>query len=68
METLFLTLLLFAGLSSCADQDVLTILRQQTGISTFIRNLEAHPDLIDTLNNGTYTGQQLSRALCVPAC
>lgn len=56
MQALILTLLLFAGLCHGADQDILTILGQQTGISTFITHLEAHPDLIDTLNNGTHTG------------
>lgn len=48
--------LLFAGLCYAADQDILTILGQQTGISTFIKHLEAFPDLVQTLNNGTFTG------------
>ncbi|ETN41438.1 uncharacterized protein HMPREF1541_03374 [Cyphellophora europaea CBS 101466] len=55
MRFLLLGPLLFAGLCYCADQDVLTILNQQAGISTFISHLESYPDLIDTLNNGTFT-------------
>ncbi|KIW24089.1 uncharacterized protein PV07_09823 [Cladophialophora immunda] len=50
----------FATLScvSCgfaADQDVLTILKQQTGISTFIGLLEQFEDLVDILNQGTFS-------------
>lgn len=39
-----------------ADQDVLTILEQQSGISTFVGLLEQFPDLVDTLNGGTFSG------------
>ncbi|KIW93818.1 uncharacterized protein Z519_05133 [Cladophialophora bantiana CBS 173.52] len=47
------------GFASCclaADQDVLTILKQQTGISTFIGLLEQFTDLVNTLNQGTFSG------------
>jgi len=39
-----------------ADQDVLTILKQQTSINTFIGFLEQFQDLVDVLNNGTFSG------------
>lgn len=38
-----------------ADQDVLTILQQQSGISTFIGLLEQFTDLIDLLNQGSFS-------------
>nr|KAK5435810.1 hypothetical protein LTR18_009812 [Exophiala xenobiotica] len=38
-----------------ADQDILTILNQQSGISTFISLLEQFTDLIDTLNGGSFS-------------
>ncbi|KAK5035403.1 hypothetical protein LTS07_002840 [Exophiala sideris] len=41
--------------SYAADQDIITILNQQTGISTFIGYLQQFPDLIDLLNNGTFS-------------
>lgn len=59
MKALILGLLLFVRLCYGADQDVLTILGQETGISTFIKHLEAYPDLVDTLNDGTHTGSHL---------
>ena len=40
-----------------ADQDVLTILKQQNGISTFVGLLEQFQDLIDILNNGPFSGR-----------
>lgn len=39
-----------------ADQDIITILNQQSGISTFIGLLQGFPKLIDTLNGGTFSG------------
>ncbi|KEF52441.1 uncharacterized protein A1O9_11682 [Exophiala aquamarina CBS 119918] len=44
-------------LSCClaADQDILTILKQQTGISTFTGFLEQLPDLVEILNQGTFS-------------
>jgi hypothetical protein len=48
--------LFVAILGHCADQDILTILGQQSGISTFIDHLQKYPDLIDTLNGGSHTG------------
>ncbi|KAI1629219.1 hypothetical protein EDD37DRAFT_644980 [Exophiala viscosa] len=41
--------------SYAADQDILTILNQQTGISTFTGYLQQFPGLIDLLNNGTFS-------------
>ncbi|KAH0839137.1 hypothetical protein AYO21_04730 [Fonsecaea monophora] len=38
-----------------ASQDVLTILQQQSGISTFVGLLEQFTDLVDTLNQGTFS-------------
>ena len=43
-----------------ADQDVLTILQQQSGISTFIALLEQYTDLVDILNQGTFSGMAIS--------
>ena len=43
-----------------ADQDILTILNQQSGISTFVSLLEQFPDLIDTLNGGSFSGKDCS--------
>lgn len=40
-----------------ADQDIITILNQQSGISTFIGLLQGYPKLIDTLNAGTFSGK-----------
>ncbi len=40
-----------------ANQDILTILNQQTGISTFTGLLEQFPALVDTLNGGTFSGR-----------
>ena len=45
-----------------ADQDVLTILRQQSDLSTFTTLIEQYPDLVDMLNNGTFTGVHTSLA------
>lgn len=39
-----------------ADQDILTILKQQSGISTFTGLLEQLPDVVDVLNKGTFSG------------
>lgn len=39
-----------------ADQDILTILKQQNGISTFTGLLEQLPDVVDVLNKGTFSG------------
>lgn len=39
-----------------ADQDILSILKQQNGISTFTGLLEQFPDLIAILNQGTFSG------------
>jgi hypothetical protein len=39
-----------------ADQDILTILKQQNGISTFTGLLEQFPDLISVLNHGAFSG------------
>lgn len=36
--------------------DILSILNQQNGISSFVALLQQFPDLIDTLNNGTFSG------------
>ncbi|KIX03418.1 uncharacterized protein Z518_06970 [Rhinocladiella mackenziei CBS 650.93] len=38
-----------------ADQDILTILSQQTDIATFTGILEKFPDLVDILNQGTFS-------------
>ncbi len=38
-----------------ADQDILTILKQQSDISTFVGILEQFQDLIDILNQGTFS-------------
>jgi hypothetical protein len=43
-----------------ADQDILTILNQQSAISTFISLLEQFTDLIDTLNGGSFSGKDCS--------
>ncbi|OAP56428.1 hypothetical protein AYL99_09607 [Fonsecaea erecta] len=38
-----------------ADQDILTILGQQSGISTFVGLLEQFTDLVNILNQGTFS-------------
>ncbi|KIW18496.1 hypothetical protein PV08_02784 [Exophiala spinifera] len=38
-----------------ADQDIITILNQQSGISTFTSLLKGFPSLIETLNGGTFS-------------
>ncbi|KAK5048651.1 hypothetical protein LTR84_005742 [Exophiala bonariae] len=38
-----------------ADQDILTILRQQNGISTFTGFLEQLPDVVEILNGGIFS-------------
>ena len=48
-----------ATLSFCADQDVLTILKQQQNLALFTTYLELFPDLIDQLNNDTFTGMHV---------
>ncbi|ETI25440.1 hypothetical protein G647_02213 [Cladophialophora carrionii CBS 160.54] len=53
-STIFATL----GVIACclaADQDILTILKQQNDISTFIALLEQFDDLVDILNRGTFS-------------
>ena len=45
-----------ATLSLGADQDVLTILKQQENLALFTTYLELFPDLVDQLNNDTFTG------------
>ncbi|KIW66132.1 hypothetical protein, variant [Phialophora macrospora] len=47
----------FSIIACClaADQDVLTILKQQNGISTFVALLEQFDDLVDILNQGTFS-------------
>jgi hypothetical protein len=44
-------------LASClaADQDILTILNQQTGVSDFVALLSQNTDLVDVLNRGTFS-------------
>ncbi|EXJ87875.1 hypothetical protein A1O1_04802 [Capronia coronata CBS 617.96] len=52
------TYLAFLALAACgltADQDVLTILRQQSGIGSFTGLLEQDGDLVDILNQGTFS-------------
>lgn len=39
-----------------ADQDILTILKQQNGISTFTGLLEQLPGVVDILNQGVFSG------------
>lgn len=58
----------FAAISlvaSCwaADQDVLTILEQQSDISTFVGLLQQFPDLVDILNGGTFSGMATFHSL-----
>ncbi|KAJ9610736.1 hypothetical protein H2200_005513 [Cladophialophora chaetospira] len=43
------------GFCLAADQDVLTILKQQSDISTFIGILEQFDDLVNILNQGTFS-------------
>jgi hypothetical protein len=50
-----------------ADQDVLTILRQHDELSTFTSYLEQYPDLVDSLNNGTFTSMYTLGSLQVMA-
>jgi hypothetical protein len=48
-----------ASLVACchaADQDILTILGQQSGIQTFINLLEGINGAVDVLNQGTFSG------------
>ncbi|EXJ57505.1 hypothetical protein A1O7_07853 [Cladophialophora yegresii CBS 114405] len=54
-STIFAT---FNVIACCfaADQDILTILKQQNDISTFITLLEQFDDLVDLLNQGTFSG------------
>ena len=49
----------FTTLCFCADQDVLTILKQQAGIAGFTTYLELFPDLIELLNNDTFTSTHI---------
>lgn len=46
----------FVSCCLAADQDILTILKQQAGISTFTGYLEQLPDVVDILNQGTFSG------------
>lgn len=57
MRSLSWVPLLFAALVHGADQDVITILDQQVGLQTFCGHLMNYPDLVQTLNEGTYTGR-----------
>jgi hypothetical protein len=52
----------FGVIACClaADQDVLTILKQQNDISTFIGLLEQFDDLVDILNQGTFSSMSIS--------
>ena len=45
-----------ATLCFCAEQDLLTILKQQSNIGLFCTYLELFPDLVDQLNNDRFTG------------
>jgi hypothetical protein len=49
-------LALLATQSLCADQDILTILKQHTSITAFTSYLELFPDIITVLNGGAFTG------------
>ncbi|OCT47219.1 beta-Ig-H3/fasciclin [Cladophialophora carrionii] len=53
-STIFATLSVIACCLA-ADQDILTILKQQNDISTFIALLEQFDDLVDILNQGTFS-------------
>lgn len=50
----------FATLSLGADQDVLTILKQQENLELFTTYLELFLDLVDQLNNDTFTGTYIA--------
>lgn len=57
--SLYRFILATLAVASCgyaADQDILTILGQQSGISTFLGFLEQSPDLVVVLNEGTFSG------------
>ena len=53
-----LTILSLVILSHCANQDILTILGQQTGVDTFTGYLKQFPEIVNLLNSGTFTGEQ----------
>ena len=54
-NVVFATAILLAGCWA-ADQDILTILNQQSGVSTFISLLEQFPNVTNILNQGTFSG------------
>lgn len=47
---------LWASFCLCADQDIITILEAQSGLSSFIEYLKSYPDLVDIINEGAFTG------------
>ena len=49
------TVLGLSTLGLCADQDILTILQQQDNLSTFTAFVQQNQDIVDILNNGTFT-------------
>jgi hypothetical protein len=55
-NAVFLLVTTLATLCWSADQDVLTILKQQSDIGLFTTYLELFPDIIDLLNQGIFTG------------
>lgn len=56
LHAVLLVVTALATLCWSADQDILTILKQQSNIGLFTTYLELFPDVIDTLNQGTFTG------------
>jgi len=52
--------ILWIALSFCADQDILTILKQQSGVDTFTSYLEKFPALVDQLNDGNFSGMSVA--------
>lgn len=57
---LIVALSFLLSLSSCEDQDLLSVLKRTSGISQFIAQLESRPDLLDSISNGTtgrFTGK-----------
>jgi hypothetical protein len=50
------TITVFVISCLAADQDILTILKQQNGISTFTGFLEQLPDVVEILNQGIFSG------------
>lgn len=58
LHSILLATLTLVGCCFAADQDILTILKQQNDITTFVGLLEQFPDLVEVLNQGAFSGTE----------